>query len=136
LPGCRRGTGDKWCDELHVYNRGMCPWRGGQAGSGAGLKGMLEKHAERVGGDGGSLGSKRSYNELVLDDNAWARHLPAAIDAVFFFEDGESREHAQHVRDAFVAEFGLSRSQVPLLHMHIEGSALANERPFTLAEPV
>ena len=133
MPGCRRGEDDKWCDQLHVYNRGMCPWRGGQEGSGAGLKGMLQKHIERLGSQAGGSG-KRDYNELVLDNVAWARHLPAAVDAVFYFEEGESRTHALTVRDAFTAEFGLRHSQVPLLRMHIEGSALAHERPFSLAE--
>ena len=113
----------------------MCPWRGGQAGSGAGLKGMLEKHAERI-GTLDSFGGKRDYNELVLDNIAWSRQLPGAIDGVFFFAEGESRAHAMSVRDAFAAEFGLSHSQVPLLRMHVEGNALAHERPFTLGERV
>ena len=74
---------------------------------------------------------RRNYNELVIDDVAWKSHLPGAIDAVFFYEEG-SRDHARHVRDAFAREFGLTEAQVPLLRMHVNGNAL-DDHPFSLA---
>ena len=62
---------------------------------------------------------------------AWKRHLPGAIDGVFYFGGDDSRAHATDVRDAFAAEFALSKQQVPVLRMAVHGNELSGARPFS-----
>ena len=58
--------------------------------------------------------------ELVLDPGRWKAALPGGVEGVFFFgEHGESQEFARDVRDAFVREYGLRQSDVPLMQMDL-----------------
>ena len=69
--------------------------------------------------DTGARSTLQSYNEVVLDGLGWNRALPRGIEAfVAVPGDDEAAVGATHRR--FLAEFGLSASEVPLLRFRPE----------------
>ena len=109
MPGCRGSSSEAFCEERGESFHGTCAW-GPDA-----LEPFARAHEEKLADD--LEDAHGNYNELVLDPDALEAAYPAAIWAVFFFHE-ESRAHAAEVRDAYVAAYGIPRSDVPLLRLH------------------
>lgn len=103
-----------------VCVRCRCGWRRGQ------LSQMLEMHAH-------GKGDPSSYNEVVIDLQAYERGLPSSVDA-FFYTVYATEAQRKVVRDAhagFVHAYG-RRTVAPLL-LYDPGKARSGA-PFTLVE--
>ena len=96
-------------------------------------------------------GATNRYNEVVVDAATFARHLPQAVEAVFFVgvmsdahcsstntwanTRGSGINHceryARAAHAAFLRRFGLASNDVPLLRLDVDTSST---EPFTLAD--
>ena len=67
------------------------------------------------------------YNEIVVPAEIVRRRLPASVEAIFYLKQskpGEMRA-ARLVHEAFLAVYGLSSAQVPLLELDLQSSGSA-----------
>ena len=107
-PGCtmRGGWGLPWCD-ADASQDSWCnrrPWRPSD------LHRLITIEPT---GDGGRHNQLSSYDELVLDGSSWNAHMPNAIEA--FVKTSADDRHATELHAAFLARYGLSAAQVPLV---------------------
>jgi len=140
IPGCsERDSAHEplWCSTRFVppyhwpdFERGWCPWPPGS------LRQMLEQHEaswRNYTYPNVRCGQPSCfYNEVILSAEAWVRHLPATIEAVFFMAASVGTEHearARAVHRALVRQYGQAVAAVPLVEMNL--SRL--DRPFELA---
>lgn len=86
-------------------------------------------------GNGGQL----TYNEVVVDFDAWAKWHPHSVDAVWYMkiwncgDTGSAmmcEHYARQVHGNFLRAFGLSSEQLPLLEFDPENW----KAPFSLAK--
>ena len=107
-PGCttRGGWGLPWCD-ADASQDSLCnrrPWKPSD------LHRLITIEAM---GSGGSHDQLSSYDELVLDGSIWNAHMPNAVEA--FVETSANDPRAAKLHAAFLARYGLSAAQVPLV---------------------
>ena len=128
LPGCWGATKatagmSAWCgtpEPLRIWlTQGSftCPY------SPANLEDMLQVHERRAAGascrccewPGCPL-----YNEVVIDARVWLRHLPGAVEAVYYPKGSRAAEvEARRVHGAFLAAFSLDEERMPLMTIDI-----------------
>jgi len=118
-PGCttRGGWGLPWCD-ADASQDSWCdrrPWRPSD------LHRLITIEAT---GDDGGHDQLQSYDELVLDGSSWNAHMPNAIEA--FVKTSANDRHAAELHTAFLAKYGLSAAQVPLVLLSTDDPS----RPF------
>ena len=67
----------------------------------------------------GFNGVGSGYNEIVLDAQHWAAHLPAVIEAFFFVSDGGAAKEsaARQAHSNFIRTYQLDPNAVPLLEL-------------------
>eukprot|EP00966_Prymnesium_polylepis_P102372 2371442-Prymnesium_polylepis.1 len=70
------------------------------------------------GGKPGDSANTCQYNEVILNAQEWEAHLPAMVDAIFFPTGGD-QTRAQQLHQRFLAAFGLSSNDVPLLRLDL-----------------
>ena len=97
LPGCWTsvgGGGPNWCTPSRPW---QCAFRPEDLGA------MLQLH----------MGGQGHYNEVILSTADYVRHLPFSLEAMFVLDPGD--EATRHAHALFLARYGLSASDVPLL---------------------
>ena len=99
---------------------GFCWWRGDQ------LQDLLGQHEENIRNSHVNCAEefgdmKACYNELVISGDNWVAKLPRIVHAIFYpaalanDPTNAARMLAERVHHAFLAEFGLRTTEVPLL---------------------
>ncbi len=87
------GCGGTWRPEdFGVYLRRSCMW---------------EKEVQAP------WSNRLDYNEILVDGSHWTEHLPDTVEAFFGNGNLAREQHGQ-----FLREYGLTASQVPLLHLN------------------
>ena len=67
-----------------------------------------------------------AYNEIVVDTDKWIKHLPATLEAIFYFRNGESKT-ARDLHKRFLKRF--PDAKTPLVSFDVTNA----KQPF--AEP-
>ena len=70
------------------------------------------------------------YNEFIIDGGKWAHQLPDVIDAFLASTEGTTEAH-----EAFLGQYGLTASEVPLLAWNCDCSRPFNEGSRASADP-
>ena len=90
-------------------------------------------------------GAEKRYNEVIIDAFDLRKHLPHAIEAIFFIgvnaqcqsenhwanANGHCESFARAAHEAFLKHFGVSANEVPLLRLDVHANVAS---PFALAD--
>lgn len=134
VPGCYReqahGGGEFWCSDDGADGGGECSFRPSATSS------MLEIQRTLPMG-----GGQTTYNEVIVEFESWRQYQPRSIEAVWYMgkmphcsSQGTAmmcETYARQVHTNFMASFGLTREQFPLLVF----DPFDWVRPFSLAPP-
>ena len=131
IPGCSRYEHDTnpWCDpgsDEWQWRDPPCAWRPED------LEAMLRAREEvrhrQMKPPHKHWNDHKFYNELIFKTEAYSRHLPESILAVFYIHDDtcadafagpKCEEYGTHARNTIAAQFGLSPSRLPLLKLDL-----------------
>jgi hypothetical protein len=134
-PGCAHD----WCvpGDLLDRNGQLCGFHGappGAAWRAEDLEQMLKLHLKH-GSAGRMPGFHSGYNEMIISSEKFNARLPQSVQAFFVLEERYARGDSlgydvSRVHADFLATFGLSSSDVPLLKLAVDNW----EQPFALLE--
>ena len=64
--------------------------------------------------------TQKCYNEVIIETATYVRQLPSSLEAIFMYgHDAEQASLARQTHQRFLAEYGLSARDVPLLRLNL-----------------